>query len=75
MLTNNLETCSETWNSKQETNKPFPEPRNYQSFYATLETTTKSGCGFYLKKGLKVQIKNRSRLYTSWWSQIVGWYC
>ena len=44
---------SETWSSKQETNKPFPELRNYQPFYATQGKTTKSGCGFYVKKGLK----------------------
>ena len=44
---------SETWTCKQETNKSFPELRNYQPFYATQEKTTKSGCGFYVKKGLK----------------------
>ena len=43
---------SETWTSKQETNKPFPELRNYQPFYVTQGTTTKSGCGFYVEKGL-----------------------
>ena len=59
MLINNLEynfsviALSETWTSKQETNKPFPELRNYQPFYATQGTTTKSGSEFYVKKGLK----------------------
>ena len=33
--------------------KPFPELGNYQPFYTTQGTTTKSGCGFYVKKGLK----------------------
>ena len=51
---------SETWTSKQETNKPFPDPRNYQPFYATQETTTKNGCEFYVKKGLK--FKSRREL-------------
>ena len=44
---------SETWTSKQVTNKQLPELRNYQPFYATQGTKTKSGCGFYVKKGLK----------------------
>ena len=58
-LINNLEhnfsvvALSETWTSKQEINKPFPELKNYQPFYATQGTTTKSGCGFYVRKGLK----------------------
>ena len=34
-------------------NKPFPELINYQPLYATEGSTTKSGCGFYVKKGLK----------------------
>ena len=59
MLINNLEhsfrviALSESWTSKQETNKLFPELRNYQPFYATQGTTTKSGCRFYVKMGLK----------------------
>ena len=59
MLINKLEhnfsviALLETWTSKQETNKPFPEVRNYQSFYATQGTATKSGCGFDVKKGFK----------------------
>ena len=59
MLINNLENnfsviaLSETWSSKQETNKSFPKLRNYQPFYAKQGTTTKSGCGYYVKKGLK----------------------
>ena len=48
---------SETWTFKQETNKPFPELRNYQPFYATQGTATKSGCGFYVKKGLKFKLR------------------
>ena len=44
---------SETWTSTQVTNKQLPELRNYQPFYATQGTTTKSGCGFYVEKGLK----------------------
>ena len=51
---------SETWTSKQETNKPFPDLRNYQPFYATPEATTKNGCEFYIKKGLK--FKSRREL-------------
>ena len=39
----------------QETNKRFPELTNYQPFYATQGKTTKSGCGFYVKKGLKLK--------------------
>ena len=56
MLINNLEfnfsviDLSETSTSKQETIKPFPELRNYQPFYATQETKTKSGCEFYVKR-------------------------
>ena len=59
MLITNLEhnfsviALPETWTSKQVTNKHLPELRNYQSFYATQATTTKSGCGLYVKKGLK----------------------
>ena len=59
MLINNVEqnfsviASSETWTFKQETNKPSAELRNYQPFYATQGTTTKSGCWFYVKKGLK----------------------
>ena len=59
MLINKLEhnfsviALSETWTSKQETNKPFPELRNYQPFYTAQGTRTKCGCGFYVKKGLK----------------------
>ena len=59
MLINNLEhsfsviALSERCTSKQETNKLFPELRNYQPFNTTQGTTTKSGCGFYVKKGLK----------------------
>ena len=59
MLITNLEhnfsviALSETWTSKQVTNKRLPELRNYQPFYATQGTTTKSGCGFYVEKGLK----------------------
>ena len=41
---------SQTWTSKQVTNKQLPERRNYQPFYATQGTTTESG---YVKKGLK----------------------
>ena len=44
---------TDTWTSKQVTNKQLPELRNYQPFYATQGTTTKSGCGFYVEKGLK----------------------
>ena len=44
---------TDTWTSKQVANKQLPELRNYQPFYATQGTTTKSGCGFYVKKGLK----------------------
>ena len=44
---------SETWTSKQVTNKQLPELRNYQPFYATQGTTTKSVCVFYVKNGLK----------------------
>ena len=59
MLITNLEhnfsviALSETWTSKQVTNKQLPEPRNYQPFCATQGTTTKSDCGFYVKRGLK----------------------
>ena len=41
---------SETWTSKQGTDKLFSELRNYQPFYATQGTTTKSD---YVKMGLK----------------------
>ena len=44
---------SETSTSKQVTNKQLLELTNYQAFYATQGTTTKCGCGFYVKKGLK----------------------
>ena len=50
MLITNLEhnfsviALSETWTSTQVTNKRLPELRNYQPFYATQGTTTKSGC-------------------------------
>ena len=50
MLINNVEqnfsviASSETWTFKQEKNKPSAELRNYQPFYATQGTTTKSGC-------------------------------
>ena len=44
---------SETWTSKQVTNKQLLELTSYQAFYATQGTTTKCGCGFYVKKGLK----------------------
>ena len=44
---------SETWTYKQVTSKQLPELRNYQPFYTTQWTTTKSGCGFYVKKRLK----------------------
>ena len=50
MLITNLEhnfsviALSETWTSTQVTNKQLPELRNYQPFYATQGTTTKSGC-------------------------------
>ena len=56
MLITNLEhnfsviALSQTWTSKQVTNKQLPERRNYQPFYATQGTTTESG---YVKKGLK----------------------
>ena len=59
MLANNLEryfsviALSETWTSKQKTNKLFPELRNYQPVYATQGTITKSGYRFCVKKGLK----------------------
>ena len=59
MLTTNLVhnfsviALSETWTSKQVTNKQLPELRNYQPFYATQGTTTKSVCVFYVKNGLK----------------------
>ena len=64
MLINNLKhsfsviALSETWTSKQETNKPFPEFINYQPFYDTQGTTTKSGCGFYVKKK-RLKFKSR----------------
>ena len=48
---------SETWTSKQETNKPSPELINYQPFHATQGTANKSGCGFYVKKGLKFKLR------------------
>ena len=63
MLITNLEhnfsvvALSETWTSKQVTNKRLPELRNYQHFYATQGTTTISGCGFYIKKGLKFKLR------------------
>ena len=44
---------TDIWTSKQVTNKQLPEFRNYQPFYATQGTATESGCGFYVKKGLK----------------------
>ena len=59
MLITNLEhnfsviALSETWTSTQVTNKQLPELRNYQPFYATQGTATKSGYRFYVKKGLK----------------------
>ena len=61
MLITNLEhnfsviALSETWTSTQVTNKQLPELRNYQPFYATQGTTTKIGCGFYVKKGLNIK--------------------
>ena len=61
MLITNLEhnfsviALSETWTSTQVTNKRLPELRNYQPFYATQGTTTKIGCGFYVKKGLNIK--------------------
>ena len=63
MLITNLEhnfsgiALSETWTSKQVTNKQLAELRNYQLLHATQGTTTKSGCGFYVKKGLKFKSK------------------
>ena len=57
MLINNLEhnfsviALSETWSSKQETNKLLPKLMNYQHFDATQGTSAKSGCGFSVKKG------------------------
>ena len=48
---------SETWASKQETNKPSPELITYQPFYFTQGTTTKSGYVFYTKNGLKLKTR------------------
>ena len=71
---------SETRTSKQETNKPFPELRNYQPFYDTQRTTTKSGCGFYVKKGLKFKSRKDLDLiyhdgeneFQSYWIEILN---
>ena len=62
---------SETWTSKQETNKPFPELRNYQPFYATQGTTTKSGCGFYVED-LDLTYHDDENRFQSCWIEILN---
>ena len=86
MLITNLEhkfsviALSETWTSKQVTNKQLPELRNYQPFYATQGNTTKSVCGFYVKKGLKFKSRRDLDLayhdddnkFQSYWIEILN---
>ena len=70
----------EIWTSKRKTNKLFPELRNYQLFYATQGTTTKSGCRFYVKKGLKFKSRQDLDLtyhddeneFQSCWNEILN---
>ena len=71
---------SETWSPSRKVNQSVPEIATYQPFYGTKETTTKSGCGFCIKKGLKYKPRkdlditfcNELNEFQSTWVEIVN---
>ena len=46
---------SETWTAKSGHLENIPRLENYQSFVGTKGVTTKSGCSFYIRNGIKYE--------------------